>query len=385
MAALNVILGAGFSFNAGLPLVGRLSEMLRTDYRDRLIRWSSSEWKWAEGKKEDELFSGRQGGEHIAYSYMMNQVVQSYTSHYGPITNYEVFFDLIEHAREEWFHELREVASRNYQNDTKQASQSVIDRLSAINKWNILELLNYLIADSLVITKSIDDIVTKYSPFLAYIKQYEEINIHTLNHDLLLESLFDVLGVRFSDGFSRIGSELKSGETGDPIPIYQSNFEEKITVSKLHGSIDLIQYRVGEEHGSVVTPTGKLIYFKPESFQDKHWQQRIDPSTGDVLQKLPGEVVPKFITGLTKPRKIAVDYMYSDLFRRFQTNITKENSELLIIGYSYGDAHVNDIIQSTSITTPIINVNPTWKFPFKKYTTVTEYNYMEDEGLFDFK
>jgi len=64
MATLNVLLGAGFSANAGLLLVGRLYELLSTDYKNRIIRLSSSEWKWAEGKAEGELFSGRLSGEH---------------------------------------------------------------------------------------------------------------------------------------------------------------------------------------------------------------------------------------------------------------------------------------------------------------------------------
>jgi hypothetical protein len=383
MATLNIILGAGFSVNAGLPLVGRLSEMIRVDYRNRIIRWSSSEWKWAEGKDENEVFSGRLGGDHIAYSYMMNQVIKSYTDTYGPISNYEVFFDLIEIAREGWFHELRDMAIETYKRENRRPSQSVIDRLAYMSKWNVLELLNYLIADSLVLYDSLDDVLFAYLPFLELIEQYDAVNIHTLNHDLLAEKLLSLRGILFSDGFSKVNSELKSGESEELIPTYQGSFNEKVFVLKLHGSIDLIQYRVGEEHGSVVTPTGRLIYFKPETFADKHWQVRVNPSNGDILQKLPCEVVPKFITGLSKPRKIAVDYMYSDLFKRFQTNICKENSELLVIGYSYGDAHINNIIQTASHATPIINVNPSWKFPFKKYSAVRDYNYMEDKGLFE--
>src|SRR5690606_4714869 len=152
--------------------------------------------------------------------------------------------------------------------------------LSHMNKWNVLELLNYLIADSLALYHSLDDVLFDYLSFFEFIEQYDAVNIHTLNHDLLVEKLLSLLATTFSDGFSKVNSELKSGETNELIPTYQGKFDEKISVLKLHGSIDLIQYRVGEEHGSVVTPTGRLIYFKPETFADKHWQVRVNPSTG---------------------------------------------------------------------------------------------------------
>jgi hypothetical protein len=382
MAVLNVLLGAGFSFNAGLPLVAKLSELISADYTDRIIRWSSGEWKWAAGKSDDVLQSGRLGGDHIVLSCMMNKVIQSYTQHYGNISNYEVFFDLVENAKESWFEEVRNLAVIHYRNSTNVPSDSVIDRLQTMNKWNVLEVLNYLIADALALSQPIADIQTFYGPFLKHLQAYDEVYIHTLNHDVLAEALLTTYGLSFSDGFTKSQSELISAETDDPIPTYQGKFDQKISILKLHGSIDLIQYRVGHEQGALVTPTGRLIYFKPESYADKHFPIRIDPATDEVLQQLPSEVVPKFITGLTKPRKIAIDYMYSDLFKRFRQNITKKGAEMLIIGYSYGDAHVNDIIQDAEITTRIRNVNPTWRYPFKKYKNATDFNYLDDEGVF---
>src|SRR5687768_15131075 len=130
MKTLNIILGAGFSANAGLPLVGKLSSKIETDYKNKLIRWSSSEWKWAEGKEEGEIFSGRLGGEYISYEYMMNEIIRDYVSRYGPINNYEVFYDLLESAREEWFHELREKAIETYKTDNLKTSESVLNRLT---------------------------------------------------------------------------------------------------------------------------------------------------------------------------------------------------------------------------------------------------------------
>lgn len=72
----------------------------------------------------------------------------------------------------------------------------------------------------------------------------------------------------------------------------------------------------------------------------------------------------QLITGSNKLLVIRSDGMYNSLHERFRA-ILKELSELFIIGYSYGDAYLNEIIgESTAGINMVVNVNPYDQFKF---------------------
>ncbi len=57
--SLTVIIGAGFSFNAGLPLGNDIKAKFDRSLRDKLLKASSSEWYWVEGQSEATVHNGR--------------------------------------------------------------------------------------------------------------------------------------------------------------------------------------------------------------------------------------------------------------------------------------------------------------------------------------
>lgn len=378
MATLDVILGAGFSFDAKLPLVKTLSTKFQQDYNGKLLKIGSSEWYWIDQKNEQQVFQGRLNSDHVAYAYFMNEVVRAYNSAVGQIDNYELFYDYLENQVDEWYKIVSEMAVHRYQTEVTDQSQSVINRIRVLNQFSMMEIINYLIADSLQLRILDESLATPYIGFINHLKKYDKVNIHTLNHDLLIEKLCHLNDLPASDGFIKENSELISGETDEQIPTFLNSFpKDKISLIKLHGSINIIRYRVGDEKGAMVYPTGRIIYYKPETYGDKHRPIRVNPDTMEHLQLLPDGIVPQFITGVNKPNKIEKDYMYKELFKTFENNLATA-TDCLLIGYGYFDDHVNEIIRKLPKNCNVTNVNPTTKFPYHHDGEVHNFDFLKN-------
>jgi len=69
------------------------------------------------------------------------------------------------------------------------------------------------------------------------------------------------------------------------------------------------------------------------------------------------------------------NYMFKELFDYFKTELNSD-SDLLIIGYSYGDTHINDLIkENINKNSPIvINVNPNDKYSNSDYENLLDLN-----------
>jgi hypothetical protein len=379
MSQLNLLLGCGFSYNAGLPLAKSLSEKLEINYINKIIRWSSSEWRWVDGKPKEEIHYRRLNLDHLAYAYLMNEVVSEYVSSNGRLINYEIFYTYVEQQGTSRFPIIVERAKAKYIQDFLNKNTDVLKKMENLDYSDLTGLINYLIADSLELNKSIESIFPEYINFLQYLNNFGVIKVHTLNHDLLFEKLLEVSGCDYSDGFSTDHSELVHLSNKVPVRTFNNHFPNNIlSLIKLHGSIDLNKYEVAQDHGFIHELEGRGIYFKPKTYTEKHNAIRIDPQTGKILQNLHFNVTPRFITGINKTFKIQGDYMYSKLFNEFEKNIVVEDSILIIIGYSYCDKHINDIIQKAKLTTKIITIDPTNQFPFTQYKNIKHFRYISD-------
>ena len=76
MSNLVVILGAGFSFPAGLPLANDIKKRFNRVQKEKLLLASSSEWMWIDDKDDASVNNGSLGFDHLAYSYILNEIVK---------------------------------------------------------------------------------------------------------------------------------------------------------------------------------------------------------------------------------------------------------------------------------------------------------------------
>jgi hypothetical protein len=151
---------------------------------------------------------------------------------------------------------------------------------------------------------------TPYHHLADWIKSAERdkpVEVFTTNYDLLAEQALEEMRVPFFDGFP--GSRRPFF---DPYAIEQDEFPSRwARVWKLHGSIN---WRCIEEEGNTVCRT----------LDDSRGTLTIHPShmKYDQSRKMP----------------------YLAMMDRLKMFITSPESILFIIGYSFGDEHLNDII-----------------------------------------
>lgn len=236
----------------------------------------------------------------------------------------------------------------------KERPEKVLDKLIQArnyygllgNKRRIFKKLNTLI--KMYKEKFIEDYVLQidysknyvHKDFLKRIISREshlnKVNIFTLNYDLLIEKSAEELGIIVNNGF--FGFTVRKFN-----PSYYSidyhvkgfnkvkPFNKSINLYKLHGSINwkedenAIPYGIVEQQP--IFENGKLVIKSEDNI--------IYPIQTKIKQSL--------------------DLPYSEMFRAFVNHINSKNSTLIVIGYSFFDNHVNDII-ANALSNPDFNL-----------------------------
>lgn len=171
-------------------------------------------------------------------------------------------------------------------------------------------------------------------------------SVFTLNYDTLLEQAADAEGVVLVDGFNGSLKRVFRPETYDQDLYFPAQttegrvhrYDRVLHLYKLHGSLTWSSEEPGLDnpYGVAAWPEPKsdcpLIYPTPSKF-------------GEVL-------------GMP----------YAELFRRFAAAVVRPQSTLFIIGYGFGDEHVNAIIRQ-ALAVPsftLVIVDPSARSGFVK-------------------
>ncbi|REE27253.1 SIR2-like protein [Winogradskyella pacifica] len=375
MKKLTVLLGAGFSFPAGMPLANDIRTRFDRDQKSKLLRMGSGEWMWEDEKDATTIHNGLLGVEQLAYSYILDEIIKTYNREVDDFDNYEVFFAFIMNKFNDmdWFKEVYKrakttlIADKPYLIGEPEAHAPYLylfERDPYLEQLS--QIINHLISDLLFVNSNkIDEAFREYQIFLEYIKQFDQVDIYTLNHDVLLEGLLQREGLNYSRGFTTTNSEIQYED--QPLKVFQNEFSEKIRIHKLHGSLDYFRFEHFEDRGKMfLQHTGKYNYFTTNSYRAKHYATRIDPKTKKVIQDMNFDITPKFITGTNKTDIIDNDIMYSQLLQNFKDSIGAAQT-ILISGYSYGDEHVNNELKKRKDLN-IFNQNPFVDYPFEAAT-----------------
>lgn len=129
------------------------------------------------------------------------------------------------------------------------------------------------------------------------------INIFTLNHDLVLEKYFDEKNINYIDGFKHNNSTWNFDR-------YKSINDEKISIAKLHGSINWFIKNNSESH-----------------FEIKDVKSQLDQ-------------LPVFLTGTDNKFMAYYNSVYFQLAYLFHKKLWQTDT-LIVSGYSFGDNGIN--------------------------------------------
>lgn len=388
MNRISTILGAGFSYDSGLPLAKGINDFFTKDNRNQLLHFSSDEWKWYDLASKEEQHNGRLSYDWMAYGYILNKMVSDFIKVYKDFNNYEQFYQFLidSLAKHDFLNKVAIDAHTEFdlhEEDLKKDKyfyDLYTEAFKNPQKKQVYNMINYLISELLYWRKPIENFSSSYEPFFSFLSKFEHKDYFTLNHDYLLEALLNQKGIEYCDGFSTSNSRLQT--RNGKIKCFNGEFISENVLVKLHGSIDLYRYECAEQKGSMLIPTGEYIYFKTHDFYEKQNPKRIDLDTGKITQDYHWNITPQFITGTRKEEFIQSDYMYKMLYDLLDERIKLANT-ILIIGYSYSDNHINKLIMDALTIkklSHIINVNPSVKFPFSADTRVNIENkkYIEE-------
>lgn len=364
MSKLSILLGAGFSVNAGFPLAQAVNDRFNRDQKGKLLKMSSSEWFWEDGKSDTVIHNGKMFTDSNYYSYVLDEVIKKYKEDNNGFTDYEDLFQYIldNSTNKNWYQNIQEISFQCFLNDHPYLNSSegleYLELCKTTHFSRIIEIINHLVADLLFVQIKPEAILNFYLPFVNYIKQFDEVSIFTLNHDLLLESIFDYFNITYSRGFSEKNSPIYFENSA--LPVFNDNFNGySIRILKLHGSIDYYSF-LNIDNSQF---NGKYNYFTTKGYRAKHYAKRVNLETGQILQEFNSDIVPKFITGKNKPNIIKNDFMFSSLYDHFQNEIS-QTENLLISGYSFNDKHINLELEKRSDLN-IINQRKTKNYPFE--------------------
>lgn len=157
------------------------------------------------------------------------------------------------------------------------------------------------------------------------------LRMYTLNYDRMFKVLLQDKDIDIFEGFNLASSEIKPGEEAPPdVSKIVTDFKSNVYYN-LHGSAywtikknDLGEYQyalIGVPDADVTIPSAK-----------------IEPESGKEL------LLTNMITGYKKVQKTSVS-PFRQMFSAFDRDCL-ETDELYIIGYSFGDKHINDVIKT---------------------------------------
>jgi SIR2-like domain len=170
----------------------------------------------------------------------------------------------------------------------------------------------------------------------------KRVNIFTLNYDTLVEQASDAEGVVLVDGFVGTVKRVFRPESYD----HDLYFPAETTEGRVH-RFDKVAH-LYKLHGSVTWGTAPPDWDNPYG---------VAAVTDGATDEVPALIYPT-------PAKIGetLGMPYAELFRRFAAAVVRPQSTLFVLGYGFGDDHVNAIIRQAltvpSFTLVIVDPNP---------------------------
>lgn len=228
---------------------------------------------------------------------------------------------------------------KNPSDEEKKSLETTNSLITKIEKY-LKSKLDVLNADDWdeEVKKTLDNYKKFYLKIALRNKELSRVNIFTTNNDMFNEVALDKLSIHYFNGFS--GGVMKSFNPASfnytlskrmdtSIDKYEP-VENLVYLYKIHGSVNWIEDEVSN---------------KESFFTIKELPLRNSSANSSVL------VYP---TPLKQNKSLGAPYV--DLFREFQHKLLEPNTVLFVMGYSFSDEHVNDIIYRALATNSTMNL-----------------------------
>jgi len=313
--SISFLLGAGFSVPMGYPMGDSLGEMIINKVNSIVEKYDSN-------PNPEYLYDG--------FPHILQKMIQYYKSSHDEHFDYEDFFEQI-------ILYCKDKKKGEEINRYRLIQQIPIDRMGLNYQDTYQKFVCNLLrdADGIQFYHEQNKHLSDYKNFLTELESLlvrgYEINIHTLNHDLVFESFKNSsIGNEICDGFELKNTPYKgkNGKEWIELPYYNGTYDKKIRLYKLHGSID--QYAYYKENEDFKYDNHIKVYE-----DTSNWEFRKNDETFHFP-----ELHPDFLTGKDSKEPNYNKPLYNKLIPRFEENL-RNSKCLIIIGYGGKDDGIN--------------------------------------------
>lgn len=355
------LLGAGFSAPLGYPIGNTVNNALLKFHEEKIDFSPCGTLCTSSDGSTSSIYVGTFQNDYQRAFVFCKRLIKAYAV--TKAFDYEQFYDFIKSPQvydEQWEHIADDIVSENCN------YRHLVFLLPTI--YN--QMVAHLIKDSGGCSWY-DNLPfhigrhEHYDGLLNYIKQIKNthiVNIHTLNHDLVFESLqrTEYINGDLSDGFDEYGSnyygnlEVEGRNYHCRLERYKGRYNTAIRLFKLHGSLDYVLFYRRDKAG----------FMTPENYvKIRHCigPGNIFRSVGSKMryEDSPFEYHADFLTGTTsKIRRYSEPILFKKLLQRFKANL-KKSKKVIIIGYGFKDEEINNmLIDNYSQDKSVIIVDP---------------------------
>ena len=331
--SISFLLGAGFSKPAGFVTAAdinlKLTQLNETNFS---ISTDNRAW-WLNNDEIDPNASWSFKKERLFIRYIKDFYVQICESF-----NYEEFVDFCYTFYENTsiFLEFNKYLNeKNFEIENDFKYDQLIHTLH--------NTIRYLVKSLIYLNEEAYNL-KNYENFFAVfnnLSSLHPINIFTLNHDNLFEHFFNTNKLKgfLSDGFDLKNSRYYTPTTAGnktKLSYFSNSYESDIKLFKLHGSLNDFIFK--NSNNEVVIVKDSINSWLPVIYEGENSSDYPNPRS----------MQPFFLMGSNyKIKHYTNPIYYNPLFERFREKLV-ESSYLIVIGYSFKDSKINDLIRGNS-------------------------------------
>jgi len=271
-------------------------------------------------------------------------------------------------------------------NKTLSENEKTIVRASILGKYfKTVISKNPQIIDETITDVKRDEVLTNYKNFLVYLNTIvlkrkstilnKQVNIFTTNIDVFFEKALEISQLEYNDGFY-----------GRFNPIFNlTNFKNSLFKKSLHydNTSEIPVFNLLKVHGSLTWETDRdnIIYSGLRAISsvqvkfDNVESDLIDFDTSATIDthfttEVKGKtILPTYEEFLKEYKKFAVvnptkekfqdtilNLQYYELLRLFSNELEKENTILIVFGFSMADEHIREIVTRAANSNPTLTI-----------------------------
>lgn len=215
-------------------------------------------------------------------------------------------------------------------------------------------ILNKSLIDSAEEEEKINETEENYNAFLKFwadtiSNRYlhivnKQVNIFTTNFDMFMEASCEQFNIPYNDGFS--------GQINPTFRVENFNKIQKYKSLQFDNTSDIPLFNIIKLHGSVSweTKNKEIIYSNGD-----HIPGGLDSKIGDEFDK-EYKKINVINPNAEKHIESVMNTIYAAMLRKFVLELEKENSVLIIVGFSLRDKHIENLLYGVMKSNPTLVV-----------------------------